>query len=228
MSKASSGESPERNRLRQLREELRHAIPHDRSTTVPVDKLLSAKAALFAEFLVSRISDCSQATVSIGETGSIIPSLMLSRTVAETVIMLYWLWLKIEEFLRTNDRLALDRFITSGHYGPANSTSVDHACDLLMSIGRLDRECRGFKEQFNRLCEYTDMHYGAATNLLGMIGPGGSPESQDRDADSISRAVTSEILSSCIPLTERFAHRIAERLCYPDVNETASQQEPVM
>ncbi len=175
-----------------------------------------AKAACFLDFLMQRIAQCASAAALLSKTDRVIPSLMLTRTVAETTIMLFWFHQKSVEFIDTRNEASFERFLMKGTFGSSSATSIDQACTVFMTVDRLDKEARGFKQMFDFVCMCTDTRYDTVLNTsrwndtrkgtdhLGELSPGDPGH------------IASELLLACLNLAKEYSRRITSLLAVSD------------
>ena len=171
-----------------------------------------AKASLFREFLMHRICQCADAAVLLDEAGRMIPAQMLTRAVAETTIMLFWLHQKSVEFTVTKNEAQFERFLLKGTYGSSRATALDQACTVLMTVDRFDKEAQGFKQLFDVMCERTDTNYTAAMNTHRWVDTkGGARHRQEHLPDPPGHSAE-DLLMACLKLAQEYNGRISALL----------------
>jgi hypothetical protein len=198
------------DRLKLAVEQLHKAVPARTTDQNPVPDTLSSKTVIFCDFLVNRIGQHTDAARILGDIGRLAPSLMLTRSVVEATIMLCWLHAKIVEFLKTNDRAVYERFLASGNFGTTGSTPLDQACNVVMTVDRLDREAKGFKDKFDLLCGLTDLRYAAALGTAGLARRAEHASSPDAKLQDRVQSGSDDLQALCLTLAEKYVQRITE------------------
>jgi hypothetical protein len=204
-------------------EKLRGIASSSNADSNELTRIVVSKSVLFCESLVDRIEQCTNAANVLRDIGRLTPALVLTRGVVEATIMLCWLHAKVVEFQRTNDRPAFERFLASGNFEATGSSPLDQAWNVVMTVDRLDREARGFKEKFNLLCGLTDLHYNATVPPAGHLHRNGDAQADDARRLKYTGCDPTAIQNACCVLAELYVGRIVEALAHAEKGKPVVQ-----
>ena len=201
------------HRVKRTAEALRAALPQElcADASNPNAGILF-KVALFRELLMHRLCDFVDSTLPLCEGDRLIPALVLTRAAAETTVMLCWLHQKLAQFIKTKDKVTLERFLVKGTFGNSRSTVLDQVCDVLMVVDRLDKEAQGFKQMYNVVCEFTDTNYAAALGTFGQIDKNRNTLNLGKRQLNLSNHWAGSLLMVCLKLAREYYGKISEIL----------------
>jgi len=130
---------------------------------------LPLKAASFREALMHRLSDLADVCIELYETDRLVAAFVMTRGIVETAAMTYWLHKKTEDFLKSKDDNAYDKFLMKGILGSKDGTSRHKSYNVLTAIYHLDGEFKGFRGMYNTLCEFTHPNWSGVMGSYSKI-----------------------------------------------------------
>lgn len=130
---------------------------------------LPFKVASFREVLLHRSSDLADMAIELHERSELIPAFVLTRGVAETAAMMYWLHKRTGEFLISRDSDEYDQFLMKGMLGSRDGTTRHESHNVLTALDHLDGKFQGFRSAYNALCEFTHPNWSGVMGAYSML-----------------------------------------------------------
>ena len=130
---------------------------------------LPFKAASFRELLMHRMADLSLVAVDLYECNKIIPAFIITRAALETLAILFVFHKKLSQFIESKDSTQLDEFLNKAMLGSRDSSSHLDSYNVLTAIDHIDKKFSGFREQYERLCEFSHPNWLGVLASYGRI-----------------------------------------------------------
>lgn len=131
----------------------------------------SAKSRLLRIFEVwkqvnlRRVVDLADAAHEMFRQGRLVPACTLTRSIFETVGILYYMHKKLREFTAKSDPESIHNLLLSAVFGRRDDTAwPEGPIQVLTAIDHLDKEFCGSRAEYDNLCEY------AHPNMKGGFG----------------------------------------------------------
>ena len=183
---------------REISAELNASLP----AVVPAGGLtlkskLPFKAVSIRELLIHRVAALSRSAVAHLENEDVVPGIVLTRAIVETVAVLYCLNQRLEKFLAAPSEAeedALDDFLMKSLVGARWEDHPVQAQNILTFIDKVSKEIESFRESYDVLSEY------AHPNWSGMLGSFGEFNRERMELVLGPRKGTSGIRSGCVVL----------------------------
>lgn len=134
-----------------------------------LESKLPFKAVSFRELLIHRMADLSLVAVDLYECNKIIPAFIITRAATETVAILFVFHKKLSQFVDSKDITQLDEFLNKAMLGSRDSSSHLNSYNVLTAIDHIDKKFSGFREQYERLCEFTHPNWLGVLASYGRI-----------------------------------------------------------
>ncbi len=127
------------------------------------------KALSIRELLLHRVSPLATASIDLYERNQIIPAVVLTRAVVETIAVLYSLHDHLERFFDDKDSSELDNFLTKCLVGSRNNPDLPLSINILTFVDRVDKTIPRFRSVYDSLCEYTHPNWAGTLGAFGEI-----------------------------------------------------------
>lgn len=131
---------------------------------LPLNSKLPFKALSLRELLIHRVSDLASPAVDLFEQGRLIPAVLLTRGVIETVAVAFSLHKALERFAGSHDVAAFDDFLMQSLMGGRLQDSSHRAINIVTLVQHVEKSIPGFESSYNSLSEF------AHPNWAGMLG----------------------------------------------------------
>lgn len=153
---------------RLLTEELQNSLP----SVVPAADLtlesrLPFKATSVRELLIHRVADLASAAMHYLDRKRVVPASILTRSIVETVAVLFCLNQAIEQFLESPDEDKIDKFLVSSLVGARWEGHPVQSINVLTLIDRVTKTVPAFRSSYDNLSEYAHPNW---SGLLGSYG----------------------------------------------------------
>jgi hypothetical protein len=125
---------------------------------------LPFKALSVRELLIHRVAELAEPAVDLFERGKIVPAVVLTRSVVETVAVAYALYRSVRRFIEDRDATAFDTFLMQTLMGTRWPDWKHRSTNILTLIQHVEKEVPGFEASYNALSEI------AHPNWSGMLG----------------------------------------------------------
>jgi hypothetical protein len=123
---------------------------------------LPYKATLMREVLCHRFNDFANAAVELYAINRIVPAFVLTRAAMENTAMMYTLFTRTSEFVKTKDIDSFDQFLMKGIFGSRNEFTPLQSNNILTAIDHIDKKFTGTRDMYDILCEFTHPNYAGA------------------------------------------------------------------
>ncbi len=134
-----------------------------------LESKLPFKALSIRELLLHRVSSLATAAVDLFERDQVIPAVVLTRAIVETVSVLYCLHERLKRFLDDKNSAELDKFLMSCLVGSRNVPDHPSAVNVLTSVDHVVRTIPEFRSVYDRLCEYAHPNWAGTLGAFGEI-----------------------------------------------------------
>lgn len=155
---------------RRLSEAIASSLP-DRIQigALTLNSKLPFKALSLREFLIHRISPLATPAVDLFERGQVIPAIVLTRAVHETVAVFYSMRKRLERFLEDKDVQALDEFLMQCLFGSRNNPGKRPARNVLSFVDDAAKNVPEFRTIYDSLSEYAHPNWAGTFGSFGEI-----------------------------------------------------------
>jgi hypothetical protein len=153
---------------RQLADTISASLP-DRIqiASLTLNSKIPFKSLSIRELLIHRVASLATATIDLFEGNQIIPAVVLTRAVIETVAIIYCLHERLQQFLNDKDDSGLDAFLMSCLLGFRNEPGFPKSINVLTFIDHVTKTIPEFRQSYDILSEYAHPNY---SGLLGSFG----------------------------------------------------------
>ena len=138
---------------------------------------LPFKAQAIRELLLHRTSALASAAVDLFEQKRVIPAVVLTRCIVETLAVLFGFHGRLERFLKDEpkDARVLDQFLVSCLVGSRNhpDSGMPKAVNILTLVDRIEKTAPGFRDVYDTLCEVAHPNWAGTFGAFGR-GIGGA------------------------------------------------------
>ena len=153
-----------------LSEEIASSLPNKiQIASLTLKSKIPFKALSIRELLIHRLSALAINAVELLEKGHVVSGVVLTRSVVETVAVLYVLHERIFRYLENNNLKDFDDFLMRCLLGSRNKTGKREAINILNAIDRVDKKHSGFRIAYDGLCEYTHPNWAGTMGAYGKI-----------------------------------------------------------
>lgn len=111
-----------------------------------------------------RIVDLADAAHEMFRQKRLVPACTLTRSVFETVGILYYIHKKLVEHTEKSDPESIHNLLMSAVFGRKDTDWPEKSIQVLTAIDHIDKEFQGCRSEYDHLCEY------AHPNLKGGYG----------------------------------------------------------
>ena len=132
---------------------------------------LPFKALAIRELLLHRTVALTEAAVDLFEKDAVIPAVILTRSIVETLAVLFEFHEQLQRFLKeeTKDHRALDEFLMRCLMGSRNHPDADMptSVNILTLIDRVEKTAPGFRSVYDSLCECAHPNWAGTFGAFG-------------------------------------------------------------
>lgn len=157
---------------RQLADAIASSLP-DRIqiAALTLKSKLPFKALSIRELLIHRVSPLATAAVDLFERDQVIPAVVLTRAVVETVAVLYYFYERLRRFLDDKNTSELDDFLMSCLFGSRNNPNPDWpaSINVLTFVNHVEKTIPGFRAIYDSLCEQTHPNWAGTLGAFGQF-----------------------------------------------------------
>jgi hypothetical protein len=132
-----------------------------------LDSKIPFKALSFRELLIHRVSSLASSAIDLFERDQIIPAIILTRSIMETVALIYALHERLTNFLNDNEKLELDSFLMRCLFGFHDDPQFPKSIDVLTFVNAVEKTIPRFRKMYDIISEYAYPNY---SGLLGSFG----------------------------------------------------------
>ena len=138
---------------------------------------LPFKAQAIRELLLHRTAALASATVDLFEQNRVIPAVVLTRCIVETLAVLFDFHERLERFLKDEpkDTCVLDQFLVRCLMGSRNNPDpgMPKSVNILSLVDRIEKTVPGFRAVYDALCEAAHPNWAGTFGAFGR-GIGGT------------------------------------------------------
>lgn len=117
-----------------------------------------------------RTTDLADGALLFFEQNRLVPACTLTRSVFETTGVQYYIYRKLITYTEQTKPESVHKFLLSAVFGRKDKEWPETAIQVLTALDHLNKEFGGFRDEYDRLCEYTH------PNLSGGYGTYVRPE----------------------------------------------------
>jgi hypothetical protein len=128
---------------------------------------LPYKAVSLREILIHRVSALSTAAVEMFEQQRLVPAVVLTRAIVETVAVTFNLHKKLTEFPESMDIDGMDEFLMKGLVGGRQPEDAVQSMNVLTLIDHAEKTIPGFRGIYDILSEYTHPNWAGTLGAFG-------------------------------------------------------------
>lgn len=155
---------------RQLADLIASSLPERiQIAALSMESKLPFKALTLKELLLHRVSVLATSAVELFEQERAIPAVVLTRSIVETLAVLYALHERLISFLKTKNISDLDNFLMQSLMGARNQPDLPNPINILTLIDRVEKTVPGFRSVYDNLCEYTHPNWAGTFGAFGKI-----------------------------------------------------------
>jgi len=157
---------------REFSEKLSASLP-DRiqAAALTLKSKLPFKVLSIRELLLHRMAALSSAAVDLFTQKRIIPAVIVTRAIAETLAVLFTFHERLDRFLKekAKDIGAFDDFLMRSLVGARNNPEMPAATNILTFVDRVEKTTPGFRHVYDALCEYAHPNWAGTFGVFGQI-----------------------------------------------------------
>jgi hypothetical protein len=155
---------------RQLAELIASSLPEKIAiASLPLNSKLPFKALSLRELLIHRVSDLAAASVELFEQGRLVPAVLLTRGVIETVAVAFALHRALERFVGSHNVAEFDEFLMRSLMGGRLPDWPHQATNIVTLVHHVDKALPGFESSYNSLSEIAHPNWGGVLGAFGEI-----------------------------------------------------------
>jgi len=167
-------ESPEHTEMlseaKQLADLIASSLPAKiEIAALSLNSKIPFKALSLRELLIHRVSELATPAVELFEQRRLIPGVILTRAVVETVALTFSLHKQIESFLSSHDVAAFDNFLMLSLMGSRLPDSTHQATNIITLVKHVEKVIPGFEQSYNSLSEYAHPNWAGVLGAFGEI-----------------------------------------------------------
>jgi hypothetical protein len=127
------------------------------------------KALSLRELLIHRVSALATPAVELFEQKRLVPAMVLTRAVIETVALTFALDKELKAFLQNRDIGAFDDFLMKSLMGSRVPDWELQSLNVLTLIQHAEKQIPGFEQSYNSLSEYSHPNWAGMLGIFGQI-----------------------------------------------------------
>ena len=173
MSEASADQNAKHlSEAREYADQLSASLP-DRIqiAALTLKSKLPFKAVSIRELLLHRMAALSSAAVDLFEQKRVIPAVILTRAVVETLAVLFTFHERVERFLKDKIKNvdAFDAILMSYLLGARDNPEMPTPTNILTLIDRVEVTLPGFRRVYDSLCECAHPNWAGTFGAFGEV-----------------------------------------------------------
>ncbi|MBI2999280.1 MAG: hypothetical protein HYY46_12675 [Deltaproteobacteria bacterium] len=132
---------------------------------------LPFKALSIRELLLHRMAALSSAAADLFAQKRVIPAVILTRAIVETLAVLFTFHERLKRFLedKKKDIDAMDDFLMRCLVGARNNPEMPTSTNILTLIDRLEKTVPGFRDVYDALCECAHPNWAGTFGAFGEV-----------------------------------------------------------
>ncbi len=155
---------------RRLADVIAASLPKEiQISALTLDSKIPFKALSFRELLIHRVSSLASSAIDLFERDQIIPAVILTRSILETVALAYALHEHLTIFLNDKNKSELDSFLMRCLFGFKDDPQFPKSVDVLTFIDAVDKSIPRFRKMYDILSEYASPNYSGMLASFGKI-----------------------------------------------------------
>lgn len=119
------------------------------------------KAVPLRETLLYRVTELGEAACILYEHKKIVSAFIMTRSVMETLAMLYWLYTKIDGVVRSNELGDIDSFLMRAGFGWRDESMPAQAFNILKAIDEMDKQFPKYRALYESLSEFAHPNWSS-------------------------------------------------------------------
>jgi hypothetical protein len=122
--------------------------------------------------LVRRIIDLAENAIFLFESERYLASIIVVRSISETGSLLYWFNNKINKLISEKQFDELDVYLMKILFGSKSIESEKEPIEpynVLKYIDAVDKEVKGYRHNYDILCDYTHPNYTGSMNIFSKL-----------------------------------------------------------
>ncbi len=125
---------------------------------------LPYKALIYREALLWRITELGRSSFESFKSGRLASAILLARAVIETSSALWYLWTKLDAATKAAAVGELDELLMRLVMGSKIDRDIlPEAVNVLNFLDQIDKQVKGFRLQYERLCEFAHPNWAGTT-----------------------------------------------------------------
>ena len=142
------------------------SLPRRVDAMVSPNSKLPYKALIYREALAWRMAELSRGAFENFERERLALAILETRAAVETSAALWYLHAKLDTTLKAGAMGDIDDFLMRLSLGSRTDTDImPQAINVLKFVDRVEKDVKGFRQQYDRLCEFAHPNW-AGTALL--------------------------------------------------------------
>jgi hypothetical protein len=141
------------------------------AAALTIESKLPFKALSIREVLLHRMASLCSAAVDLFEQKRVIPAVILTRAIVETVAVLFVFNERLERFMKDEKKNIdeIDDFLTRCLVGARNNPDIPTPTNILAFIDRVEKTVPGFRDVYDALCECAHPNWAGTFGAFGEI-----------------------------------------------------------
>jgi hypothetical protein len=149
------------------------SLPLRVDAMVSPDSKLPFKALIYREALIWRMAELSHGAFENFEINRLALAILETRAAVETSAALWYLHAKLDATLKAGAVGDIDDFLMKLSMGSRTDTDImPQAISVLTFIDRVEKDVKGFRQQYDRLCEFAHPNWAGTALLYSKHDPG--------------------------------------------------------
>lgn len=122
--------------------------------SISVKSKLPLKALALREAIIHRVSELSEVACQLYESKKVISAFIITRSLIETVAILYFIYDKIKKVNNNKDIDNVDHFFMRLLHGCRDIQELPDSYNILTAIDKIDKIFEGFRKMYDDLSEF--------------------------------------------------------------------------
>ena len=139
------------------------------ASSFPSNTMIPFKTFSLRESLLHRISDLGSTAYNLFYEQNALSGIIITRSILETVSILYLLTDKIEKRIESEDLELFDKYLTRLILGSKNKSSDFEAINVLSGIDSWTIKEKGIRKMYNDLSEFAHPNWWGNLAIMGKI-----------------------------------------------------------
>lgn len=162
------------SKARQLAEAIASNLPKAiQAAALPAQSKIPFMALSLRELLLHRASALATPAISLLEAGNSVGAAVLTRSLMETVALMFELHRKIDEFLTKRDEQSFGKFLMdsafANRYEDGGELAEHYTRSIMTPIDNVNKKMKGFRATYDALSEYAHPNWSGVLGSFGTI-----------------------------------------------------------